>query len=44
MSAPIRAVVGISKSASGKAVDYYRPEREAEVLRMALKRNQGRCA
>src|SRR5271154_6771167 len=34
-------LVGISKSASGKAVDYYRPEREAEVLRMALKRNQG---
>ncbi len=33
--------VGISKSASGKAVDFYRPEREAEVLRMALKRNQG---
>jgi chorismate mutase / prephenate dehydratase len=34
-------LVGISKSSSGKAVDYYRPEREAEVLRMALKRNQG---
>ena len=34
-------MVGISKSASGKAVDYYRPEREAEVLRLALKRNQG---
>src|ERR1700735_209307 len=34
-------LVGISKSALGKAVDYYRPEREAEVLRMALKRNQG---
>jgi chorismate mutase/prephenate dehydratase len=33
--------VGISKSASGRAVDFYRPEREAEVLRMALKRNQG---
>jgi chorismate mutase / prephenate dehydratase len=33
--------VGVSKSASGKAVDFYRPEREAEVLRMALKRNQG---
>jgi chorismate mutase/prephenate dehydratase len=33
--------VGISKSASGKAVDFYRPEREAEVLRLALKRNQG---
>jgi chorismate mutase/prephenate dehydratase len=34
-------LVGISKSAGGKAVDFYRPEREAEVLRMALKRNQG---
>src|SRR5476651_963733 len=34
-------LVGISKSASGKAVDFYRPEREAEVLRMAIERNQG---
>ena len=34
-------LVGISKSESGKAVDYYRPEREAEVLRLALERNQG---
>lgn len=34
-------LVGISKSAAGRAVDYYRPEREAEVLHMALKRNQG---
>jgi chorismate mutase/prephenate dehydratase len=33
--------VGISKSASGKAVDFYRPEREADVLRKALKRNEG---
>src|SRR5579871_6098158 len=33
--------VGISKTAGGKAVDFYRPEREADVLRMALKRNQG---
>ena len=33
--------VGISKSASGKAVDFYRPEREAEVLRRALERNAG---
>ena len=33
--------VGISKSATGKAVDFYRPEREADVLRKALKRNQG---
>ena len=33
--------VGISKSATGKAVDFYRPEREADVLRKALKRNEG---
>jgi chorismate mutase / prephenate dehydratase len=33
--------VGISKSASGKAVDFYRPEREAQVLRKALERNRG---
>jgi chorismate mutase/prephenate dehydratase len=33
--------VGISKSASGKAVDFYRPEREADVLRKALERNEG---
>ena len=34
-------LVGISKSATGKAVDFYRPEREADVLRKALKRNSG---
>jgi chorismate mutase/prephenate dehydratase len=34
-------LVGISKSATGKAVDFYRPEREAQVLRHALKRNRG---
>src|SRR5271155_5108093 len=34
-------LVGISKSATGRAVDFYRPERESEVLRLALKRNQG---
>jgi chorismate mutase / prephenate dehydratase len=33
--------VGISKSSNGKAVDFYRPEREAEVLRKALARNRG---
>jgi chorismate mutase / prephenate dehydratase len=33
--------VGISKHASGHTVDFYRPEREAEVLRMALARNKG---
>src|ERR1700681_3531306 len=34
-------LVGISKSESGKAVDFYRPEREAEVRRMARARNRG---
>jgi chorismate mutase/prephenate dehydratase len=34
-------LVGLSKSASGKAVDFYRPEREADVLRKALERNEG---
>ena len=32
---------GISKHADGHTVDFYRPEREAEVLRLALARNQG---
>ena len=39
--ARLAQLVGISKSASGKAVDFYRPEREAEVLRKALARNDG---
>ena len=33
--------VGISKGAMATAVDYYRPEREAEVLRAVLARNEG---
>jgi chorismate mutase / prephenate dehydratase len=33
--------VGISKHKAGKLVDFYRPEREAEVLRLALARNDG---
>ncbi|MDE1921881.1 MAG: prephenate dehydratase [Gammaproteobacteria bacterium] len=33
--------VGISKSAAGRTVDFYRPEREAQVLRQAIKRNRG---
>jgi chorismate mutase / prephenate dehydratase len=33
--------VGISKSASGSTVDFYRPEREAQVLRLVKERNQG---
>jgi chorismate mutase/prephenate dehydratase len=32
---------GISKHEDGHTVDYYRPEREAEVLRRALERNPG---
>ncbi|MEY3338324.1 MAG: hypothetical protein RL245_1316 [Pseudomonadota bacterium] len=31
--------VGISKGKQGRLVDFYRPEREAQVLRMALDRN-----
>jgi chorismate mutase/prephenate dehydratase len=34
-------LVGISKHADGHTVDFYRPEREAEVLRAALRRNEG---
>ena len=33
--------VGVSKGDLGAAVDYYRPEREAEVLRAVLDRNDG---
>ena len=33
--------VGISKHADGHTVDFYRPEREAQVLRAALQRNHG---
>src|SRR5580658_4628617 len=33
--------VGISKTATGSMVDFYRPEREAQVLRMVKERNQG---
>jgi chorismate mutase/prephenate dehydratase len=33
--------VGISKSRDGRTVDFYRPEREAQVLRMARERNNG---
>jgi chorismate mutase / prephenate dehydratase len=32
--------VGVSKHTDGHTVDFYRPEREAQVLRMALERNQ----
>ena len=33
--------IGISKGKMAAAVDYYRPEREAEVLRSVLERNEG---
>ena len=33
--------VGVAKGELGAAVDYYRPEREAEVLRGVVERNQG---
>ena len=33
--------IGISKGELAAAVDYYRPEREAEVLRAVLERNKG---
>src|ERR1700757_3961238 len=33
--------VGISKSDGGRTVDFYRPEREAQVLRQARARNTG---
>lgn len=33
--------VGISKHKDGHTVDFYRPEREAQVLRLALERNKG---
>ena len=32
---------GISNHADGHTVDYYRPEREAQVLRMARERTMG---
>ncbi len=39
--ARLAQAVGMSKAASGRAVDYYRPEREAQVLRAARARNEG---
>ncbi len=33
--------VGVAKGRLASAVDYYRPEREAEVLRAVVERNQG---
>src|SRR5438105_11126978 len=39
--ARLAQLVGISKTREGKTVDFYRPEREAQVLRMARARNAG---
>ncbi len=39
--AELAQLVGISKSLDGRTVDFYRPEREAQVLRMAKARNKG---
>jgi len=39
--AKLAQLVGISKSLEGRTVDFYRPEREAQVLRMAKARNKG---
>jgi len=39
--AKIAQKVGVAKGDLGAAVDYYRPEREAEVLRSVLDRNDG---
>lgn len=37
--ARLARAVGVSKGRSGRLVDFYRPERESQVLRMALERN-----
>jgi chorismate mutase/prephenate dehydratase len=37
--ARLARAVGVSKGKQGRMVDFYRPEREAEVLRLALERN-----
>lgn len=39
--ARLAQTVGLAKSESGETVEFYRPEREAEVLRGVLARNQG---
>jgi len=39
--ARLAQAVGMSKASSGRAVDFYRPEREAQVLRRARARNSG---
>ncbi|HEY1283910.1 MAG TPA: prephenate dehydratase [Steroidobacteraceae bacterium] len=39
--AKLAQLVGISKTLDGRTVDFYRPEREVQVLRMAKERNKG---
>jgi len=39
--ATVAQQVGVAKGDLASAVDYYRPEREAEVLRSVLERNEG---
>ena len=39
--ARLAQLVGISKTKEGRTVDFYKPEREAQVLRMARERNNG---
>ncbi len=39
--AQLAQLVGISKHQDGRLVDFYRPEREAEVLRRVKERNKG---
>jgi chorismate mutase/prephenate dehydratase len=39
--ASLAQLVGVSKSAAGGTADFYKPEREAQVLRMARERNEG---
>jgi chorismate mutase/prephenate dehydratase len=39
--AKLAQVVGASKALAGNTADFYMPEREAQVLRMARERNQG---
>jgi chorismate mutase / prephenate dehydratase len=39
--ASLAQLVGVSKSLAGSTADFYRPEREAQVLRMVRERNAG---
>ena len=39
--AKLAQAVGLSKTRAGQTADFYMPEREAQVLRMARARNQG---